>query len=147
MKNRAVVIGIIFFMLVPFFSIGCSEGRTKQMQQARNLTEQLESKDPIIKIKAILEIEKIKDKQSLIQLIPALINALDDTTAISIPVKFEENPRGKEAVWVTRRVSSPAREAAAVLKKISGKDFGEDTAKWQEWWEKNKMRIKGGLLP
>ncbi len=138
MKNRAVVIGIIFFMLAPFFSIGCSEGRTKQTQQARNLTQQLESKDPIVKIKAILEIEKIKDKQILIQLIPALINALDDTTAISIPVKFEENPRGKEAVWVTRQVSSPAREAAAVLKKISGKDFREDTAKWQEWWEKSE---------
>ena len=30
------------------------------------------------------------------------------------------------------------RNAAWALKKITGKDFGEDPAKWQKWWEKNK---------
>jgi hypothetical protein len=36
------------------------------------------------------------------------------------------------------RVSTPAREAAAILKMISGKDLGDDPVKWQEWWKKNK---------
>jgi HEAT repeat protein len=30
------------------------------------------------------------------------------------------------------------RNAAWALKKITGKDFGEDPAKWQEWWEGKK---------
>jgi HEAT repeat protein len=30
------------------------------------------------------------------------------------------------------------RNAAWALKKITGKDFGEDPAKWQEWWQAQK---------
>lgn len=32
------------------------------------------------------------------------------------------------------------RDAIEVLKKITGKDLGEDPKKWQEWWEKNKPK-------
>jgi len=34
--------------------------------------------------------------------------------------------------------STVRRDAAWALTKITGKDFGEDQAKWQEWWEQNK---------
>ncbi len=34
-----------------------------------------------------------------------------------------------------RRVRASAAKA---LKKITGQNFGEDTIKWQEWWDKNK---------
>ncbi len=30
------------------------------------------------------------------------------------------------------------KKAALALQEITGKDFGKDPAKWQEWWEKNK---------
>jgi hypothetical protein len=39
------------------------------------------------------------------------------------------------------RVSTPAREAVAILKRISGQDLGEDSTNWQEWWEKNKEKL------
>ena len=31
--------------------------------------------------------------------------------------------------------------AAAILKKITGKDFSEDSKEWQEWWEQNKDKF------
>lgn len=30
------------------------------------------------------------------------------------------------------------KNAVLSLKKITGKDFGKDYAKWQQWWEQNK---------
>ena len=32
----------------------------------------------------------------------------------------------------------------AVLKKITGKDFGEDAEKWQKWLEENKHNFGKG---
>jgi len=29
-------------------------------------------------------------------------------------------------------------KAVTALKKITGKDFGYDQEKWQQWWEENK---------
>ena len=30
------------------------------------------------------------------------------------------------------------REAASVLKRITGQDYGEDIDRWQEWWQEQK---------
>uniref|UniRef100_A0A7C2K2T5 HEAT repeat domain-containing protein n=1 Tax=candidate division WOR-3 bacterium TaxID=2052148 RepID=A0A7C2K2T5_UNCW3 len=38
--------------------------------------------------------------------------------------------------------SSVRRAAAKALEEITGQNFGEDQAKWQEWWEKNKGRLQ-----
>jgi hypothetical protein len=139
---RRLKIVVLLFSFLALFA-GCSRTESGQPQQIENLKQQLLDKNSIEKIKAILEIEKIKNKQILVQLIPVLINALDDTTTIKIPVKINENPRGKEAVWVTYRVSTPANEAVVVLKNITGQNFGGEKSKWQDWWEKNKERVGG----
>jgi HEAT repeat protein len=36
------------------------------------------------------------------------------------------------------QIKDVRKKAALALKEITGKDFGKDPAKWQEWWEKNK---------
>jgi len=34
------------------------------------------------------------------------------------------------------------REAVGVLSEMTGQNFGQDPAKWQEWWEKNNGKLK-----
>jgi len=36
------------------------------------------------------------------------------------------------------------REAVGVLSEMTGQNFGQDLAKWQEWWEKNKGKFGKG---
>jgi hypothetical protein len=33
-------------------------------------------------------------------------------------------------------------QAAEVLKKMTGEEFGTDPEKWQQWWEKNKANFQ-----
>ena len=39
---------------------------------------------------------------------------------------------------ITDESSDVRKRSPLALKQITGKDFGKDQAKWQEWWEKNK---------
>jgi hypothetical protein len=184
MTKRIVMINMVMFVIVGLiFSVGCSKNRIEESQQVKDLIQQLQGTDSIAKIKSILEIEKIENKQYLKKFIPGLINALSDKTSIQIPenllvtqiknnkisvqspedlteapikintqfgdgsvLRFREGdifPTGGGSVLIAGknarlRVSTPAREAAAILKIISGKDLGDDPIKWQEWWKKNK---------
>ncbi|NIO20797.1 MAG: hypothetical protein GTN76_08680 [Candidatus Aenigmarchaeota archaeon] len=37
--------------------------------------------------------------------------------------------------------------AAWALGEITGKDFEQDTLKWQKWWEENKEKLQSGRWP
>jgi len=167
MKKRAMMINIVVFVIAGLvFSTGCS--KTEQSQQVKDLMQQLQGTDSIAKIKSIMEIAKNEDKQFLKKFVPGLISALNDKTSIQIPenltgakikintqfgngseLRFSEGdifPTGDGSVIIAGknarlRVSTPAREAATILKMISGKDFRDDPVKWQEWWEKNKEKF------
>jgi HEAT repeat protein len=39
---------------------------------------------------------------------------------------------------ITTESSDVRKRAPLALKEITGQDFGKDSAKWREWWEKNK---------
>jgi len=170
MKNRSVMVHIAMFVVVGLvFSAGCAKGKTQQSQQAKDFMQQLQGADPIVKIKSILDIKKSGDRQLLKELVPGLISALSDKTSIQIPenlagaqikintqfangseLRFKEGdifPTGDGSIVVAGanaclRVSTPASEAAAVLRMISGKDFGDDPEKWQEWWKKARGSFK-----
>lgn len=80
-------------------------------------------------------------------LIPYLIPYVDDRCyidgAIRYLAKFSRNEWGDKHYYLENiRACWPVRDAAVeALKKCSGKDFGEDSAKWRQWWEENKDKI------
>ena len=51
-----------------------------------------------------------------------------------------KDPRAVEPLIAALKdhIKDVRRRAAEALRNITGKDFGKDPAKWQEWWEKNK---------
>ena len=51
-----------------------------------------------------------------------------------------KDPRAVEPLIAALKdeIKDVRRRAAEALANITGKDFGKDPAKWQEWWEKNK---------
>ena len=96
---------------------------------------------------AAVALGRIKDKRALEPLIAALkdndkqvqsraasgLGWMRDWTAVKplIVVLENENERVR-------------RKAAEALKKITGQGFGEDSEKWQEWWEENKKHFFKG---
>ena len=88
---------------------------------------------------------KIKDPRAVELLISALKDVNSDVRIAAAKVLGEiKDPRAveplisalKDSDWIVRQA------AAEALKEITGKDFGEDQRKWQEWWEKSKGRLQ-----
>lgn len=79
-------------------------------------------------------------------LIPYLIPYLDDRCyidgAIYYAAKSGYEWGDKHYYLENIRACMPVRDAAIeALKMCSGKDFGEDSAKWRQWWGENKDKI------
>jgi WD40 repeat protein len=73
----------------------------------------LKDKDPYVREVAIAILRDMKEPKAIEPLITAL----------------------KDEDWNVRNTTAKA------LKNITGQDFGKDQAKWQEWWEQNKIKF------
>jgi len=90
-----------------------------------------------------METEEAKRK------VPEFISALKDSDwmvrqAAAYALGEIKDPRAvKPLISALNDSHWSVRQAAAeALKEITGKDFGEDQRKWQEWWEKSKGRLQ-----
>jgi HEAT repeat protein len=85
-------------------------GEAKDPRAVEPLIAALKDKNVYVQVMAAWALGKIKDPRAVEPLIAALGDEIKD-------------------VW---------KEAALALKEITGKDFGKDPTRWQEWWEKNR---------
>jgi len=73
--------------------------------------------------------------------VPFLIAELRDREKLNITNK-SYSPSGKV---VTEKYSRTVGEfAQEALQKITGQDFGQDIAHWEQWWEENKSSLAEG---
>jgi HEAT repeat protein len=81
------------------------------------------------------------------EVIPALIQALDDESihvrTSAVRALTEIGPAEKEVISaliqaLDNQYVDVRTGAVRALKAITGQDFGEDPARWQQWWEEQK---------
>ncbi|NIS60530.1 MAG: hypothetical protein GTO13_07490, partial [Proteobacteria bacterium] len=82
-------------------------GEAKDPRAVEPLIAALKDKNVYVQVMAAWALRKIKDPRAVKPLIDALGDEIKDVR----------------------------KEAALALKEITGKDFGEDAAQWQKWWE------------
>jgi len=85
-------------------------GEAKEPRAVEPLIAALKDKNVYVQVMAAWALGKIKDCRAVEPLIAALGDEIKDVR----------------------------KEAALALKEITGKDFGQEPAKWREWWDKNK---------
>jgi HEAT repeat protein len=83
-------------------------GNLEDNQAIEPLISALKDKDPVVRRVTASSLGEFKD----LKIVPPLIEALQDKEL------------GNNAVFA--------------LKRITGKDFGEDASKWQKWWKENQ---------
>mgnify|MGYP001578381448 CR=1 FL=1 len=106
----------------------------------------LKDRDTDVRVNAAGALGKIKDPRAIKPLIEALKDLnMDSNSLLKIVSALSET--GKPAVEPLIEVLKDKDSlggfrgnAAWALRAITGQDFGEDPAKWQEWWEKNKAK-------
>lgn len=107
----------------------------------RKKIEMLYSSDPAQRADGAEQIGQMGNRAILAT--PYLIEILkQDSTQLEKLIK-EVDSSGK--VFITGvKYTYTHRIAAEALNKITGKEFGEDSEKWQEWWEQNKEEFLKG---
>lgn len=103
----------------------------------------------VVRTSAIYELGLIKDIRAVEPLIAALkdkdwvvrtsvlqaLSLIKDTRAVEPMIAALNN----DEEWSVRN------SAAWALKMTTGKNFGQDPAKWQKWWKQNKSTIRKDL--
>jgi len=103
------------------------------------LIEVLNDKNKDIRLVAVVALGEIKDKRA----IPPLIEALKDEDwcvrfAAAKALGEIKDKRAVSPLIEALKDENVHGYAAIALRKITGKNFGEDYEKWMKWWRKNK---------
>ena len=124
---------------------------TKQVVDKKtleHLIDTMKNKDTRIGWDAANKLAEIKDRELLTTMMPLLkddrpyvrqraanvLGAIGNSLAIEPLIEL----LNKDRDFIVQM------QCAGALKKITGKDFGEDSIKWQNWWKENKATyIKG----
>lgn len=85
-------------------------GEIKNPRAVEPLAVALKDKNVYVRAMAAWALGEIKDRRAVKPLIDALSDQIKDVR----------------------------KKAALALQEITGKDFGKDPARWQEWWEQNR---------
>jgi HEAT repeat protein len=104
----------------------------------------IRDKDINVRANAAFALGRIKDNRAM----EPLIVALKDEDAFvrrsaEIALAWVKDPRAVEPLIEALKDKDTYVQqfAAKALKAITGQNFGQNPAKWQEWWEKNKGKI------
>ena len=119
-------------------------GIMKAKQAVKPLISILKNESFFLKQEAADALGDIKDPQA----IPPLIEALKTTKSFSLKKQIARSLGQFKDYQVIEPLielleikrQDVYKEAAQSLKRITGKNFGQDQSKWQEWWSKNKKR-------
>ena len=98
--------------------------------EIRNYIEMLNSSDARERGRAVEQLGNMGSKAT--PAIPYLIDVLGDNVSLE---KISSDIQGTRIYYTT-----PSYEAQKALKLITGKDLGENTTEWQDWWNKNKVK-------
>lgn len=118
-------------------------GATKDTRAVTPLFVSLKDEQPIIRKASAEALGGIKDSRAVVPLVTTLQDKeLNVRKATAWALGEIKDSRASEPLiralkdedWFVRK------EVAKALSEITGKDFGDDQRKWQEWWEKNKSK-------
>lgn len=105
------------------------------------LIDALKDEDKDVRKNAACALGEIKDPRAIEPLIAALKDK-DDNLRRRVPIalgKIKDSRAIEPLIVALKDKDNGVREIAAeALKEITGKDFGQDPAKWQEWWVQNR---------
>ena len=121
------------------------QGETKDPHTVEPLIDALKDEDPFVQVMAALALGAIKDPRAVEPLIANLRDKDSAVRGVAALVLGEiKDPSAVEPLIAALKDadSSVRGGAVAALKEITGQDFGEDSVKWQEWWEENKEKFR-----
>jgi len=166
-KNKLVLILLIttcIIMPIAYAQSNISKDKVPLNIQPyeKEQIEKLHSKTPSERLSAVggLLSEAALDRD-VTAAIPSLIELLNDATSITTTIhdfdgtqRQEVGPLSEYVIKLLAKIGKPAvgpliaalnnsnqdicKNVAVSLRQITNQDFGKDTAKWQEWWEKSK---------
>ncbi|MFC1982730.1 HEAT repeat domain-containing protein [Chloroflexota bacterium] len=162
-SSSLIMMGIIVLVMVISIITGCIDYQSSEStrgvieEEVAVEIERLSSPKAEVRARAAASLANIGDRAT--PAIPALIGILDDDTQVYrsvspvFPVGVSTSP-GAEAAKALIKIGEPAIEplifalgdsnsnvrlaAAKILQDMTGQDFGENRAKWQEWWQQNR---------
>lgn len=118
-------------------------GETKEAPAVEPLIEDLRDKSWQFRWYAAEALGGIKDPGAVEPLITALRDKNVYVRAMAAWALGEiKDPRAVGPLMTAMKdeIKDVRRQASLALGKITGKDFGQEPAKWEAWWEKNKGR-------
>jgi len=103
----------------------------------------LKEKDKEVRMYAAMVLGVIRDTLAVEPLVSTLKDQEKDVrTAALLALGDIKDTRAVEPIMETLRNgdSDIQRNAAEAMKKITRQDYGNDSRKWQDWWEKSKSK-------
>lgn len=108
----------------------CGSGRYRRLLTGRWQSPHSDINDSCTLFNLLLS--ALKDKQASVRVVAARSLGKIEHSSIVEPL-----------ILAMKDESIDVRKAAIeVLVKITGKDFGKDPVKWEDWWEKNKQKME-----
>lgn len=130
----------------PFVRVVASRelGKLKNLRAAGPLLDALRDEDIDVRRSVVKALVEMKDPRTVEPLIAALKDGNKGTRrGAAISLGAIKDPRAIEPLIAALKDESllVKTKSSYALYEITGKDFGRNQEKWQEWWTKNKQNI------